>query len=140
MAATAVIGADVIIKYLGTAIAGQRGAKLSGGNDMIDMSCKPDFPDKVWRKGWNGQKTLECDCLLMSGGDYSYAFWYELADAGEEVEIVITIGDGDGTVDGTGGDTGTCNALVEVPEFDAPQDKEATMALKFTINGAITWS
>jgi len=90
---TAVIGADVIINGPLGAIFGQRGAKLSGSTDMIDMTVKEGFPNKSSRPGWNGVFTLECDCLLAHG-DEGYMYWFEQSQLRAPIDVEIHIGDG----------------------------------------------
>ena len=139
---TAVIGADVIINGPLGAIFGQRGAKLSGSTDMIDMTVKEGFPNKSSRPGWNGVFTIECDCLLAHG-DEGYMYWFEQSQLRAPIDVEIHIGDGGEVLEGEGGEggvVGTCSAYVETPDLDAPQAGEGTMNLKFIIDGAITWA
>jgi hypothetical protein len=138
-----IIGADVTIEVEGVVIAGQRDAKLSGSTDMIDITCKTDYPNKVVKPGWSGEDTIECDALLCAGSVGGLAYWYNLALAQEPVTVVLTLGDGNGTVvtggaPALGGDTFTGEAYVQKPDMSAPQAGEGTMSLKFTISGGLT--
>lgn len=124
-------GVDVVISVEGTALAGQRGARLSGGQaDMIDMSVRTDYPNRVSEPGWNTPEIIECDCLLLQGGDGGFAYWKNLEATRTLVDVVVTL---------DSGDEGTGQAWVIAPEFDAQQDKEGTMSLRLQVNGKLTW-
>jgi predicted secreted protein len=103
---------------------------MSYGAEMIDMSIKTDFPYKKSKPGWEGPVTIDCDGLLMAGGTGGIASLINTIKARTLVAIAVTIGDS--------GEELTGNAWMTNVELDAPQDKEATMSCKLTVEGELT--
>lgn len=130
MAVEGVIGVDVIVEITDVGILGQRGAKMTYPQEMIDMTVKTDWPYKSSRPGWDGPVVIDCDGLLMAGGTGGIASLVNTLKARTLVSVAVTIGDS--------GEEFTGQAWMGDVGFDAPQDKEGTMSCKLTIEGELT--
>jgi len=128
MALEGVIGVDVIVNA-GGVIMGQRNATLSFPMDMVDMTTKADYPYKRLRPSWEGPWVIKCDGLLMAGGTGGIATIINTVKSKQPVQVTVTIGDSGEELTGT--------AYMSNPEFNAPQDGEATMSCELHGDGEL---
>ena len=132
MAEEGVIGVDVIVK-IGTpvtAILGQRNAKMSYPLNLIDMRVKTDFPNYKSVPGWEGPITIDCDGLLMAGGNAGAAGLVNTLKARTLVAIEVTVGDSGEKFEGS--------AWMNNFTADAPQENESTYTCQLTVDGELT--
>lgn len=127
-----VLGAKVLINLDNNVVIGQRGAKYDNQMDMVDMTTKADFPYKKSRPGWEGPAKIDCDALLVINGEGGFAAIANMAKERVLRTVVITLDDS--------GEQGEGQAWLLPPTFDAPQDKEGTMAFTLQFEDEITWT
>jgi predicted secreted protein len=131
MAASAVVGVDVIVKTGAGSdeVLGQRNAKLTVKSDKIDLSTKTDAWAKVFRSGWY-EWSIACDGLLQAGGAGGIATLITDQIARTEFDVLIEIGSSGEQFTGTG-------FWVSI-DADSPHDKEGTFSATIAGTGTLT--
>lgn len=127
MAETAQIGVDVLVKLDGDTVLGQRDATMTYPIDMVDLSCKSDYPYKKFQPSWEGPITIECEGLLMAGGSGGAAGIVNKMKARTTYEFELTIGDS--------GEKFTGDAWITNPGITSPQAGEATFRCTLQVDG-----
>ncbi len=130
MATEPVTGVDVIVKISDTEVLGQRNASLSYPTEMVDTTCKADYPNKRQQPGWLGPWSVKCDGLLYAGGTGGIADIIAKVQAKTLYEVEVTVGDS--------GEKLVGNAYIVNPELNGPQTGEGTMSCELAGDGVLT--